>query len=308
MARSIGCPVSLPMAAAPPPGFLDEGYFGPDSMLRRVISETLVGLSAPRVLLMQAAHPVAFAGFFAHTGALDDPYERLNRTTLIMNTVGFGTRDAADRATGRVRRMHTRVKGELLEPAGRWPAGTPYAADDPGLLLWILATLADGGATVYKRWVGGLDRFELEELWQDYRVVGRLFGIPDSAMPASWLEFEDYWDGMLTDGSLHVTPQARELAIDIVMQPPVPLVARPLLELVNQVTIGSLPPVVREQYGFGWDPVRGATLAVAAEATKRLVHPFLPGPLRRIPVARKGLAAAKQEQAASLQDRANVAA
>jgi uncharacterized protein (DUF2236 family) len=266
------------MPASPPPGLLDDGYFGPDSMLRRVISETLVGLSAPRVLLMQAAHPVAFAGFFAHTGALDDPYERLNRTTLIMNTVGFGTREgrrprdgpgAADAYAG-PRRAHR---------AGREVAlGTPYAADDPDLLLWILATLADGGATVYRRWVGGLDRFELERLWQDYRVVGRLFGIPDDAMPASWLEFEDYWDGMLTDGSLHVTPQARELAIEIVMHPPLPLVARPLVELVNQVTIGSLPAVVREQYGFGWDPVRGAGLAVAAEATKRFVHPFLPWP------------------------------
>ena len=296
------------MPAAPHPGFLDEGYFGPESMLRRVISETLVGLSAPQVLLMQAAHPVAFAGFFAHTGALDDPYERLNRTTLIMNTVGFGTREAADRATGRVRRMHTRVKGELTEPAGRWPAGTPYAADDPGLLLWILATLADGGASVYQRWVGHLDRFELEALWQDYVVVGRLFGIPDADMPATWAEFEDYWATMLSDGSLHVTDEARDLAIRIVMQPPLPLVARPLLELVNQVTIGSLPPVVREQYGFGWDPVRGAALAVGAQATKRLLHPVLPGPLRHLPVARHGLAATKQQQAATLEDRANVAA
>lgn len=295
-------------ASAPPPGLIDQGYFGPESMLRRVISETLVGLSAPRVLLMQAAHPVAFAGFFAHTGALDDPYERLNRTTLIMNTVGFGTRAAADRATGRVRNMHTRVKGQLAEPAGRWPAGTPYAADDPGLLLWILATLADGGATVYRRWVGALDRFELEALWQDYRIVGRLFGIPDGDMPRSWLEFEDYWDGMLTDGSLHVTPQARELAIGIVMQPPVPLVARPLLELVNQVTIGSLPGSIREQYGFGWDPVRGAGLAVGAEWVKRVVRPLLPAQLRQLPVARNGLAVEKQEQAATLQDRANVAA
>ncbi len=296
-----------PMSPTPPPGLLDDGYFGPDSMLRRVISETLVGLSAPRVLLMQAAHPVAFAGFFAHTGALDDPYERLNRTTVIMNTVGFGTREAADRATGRVRNMHTRVKGELTEPAGRWPAGTPYAADDPSLLLWILATLADGGATVYRRWVGSLDRFELERLWQDYRIVGRLFGIPDDEMPASWLEFRDYWDGMLGGGSLQVTPQARRLAVEIVMHPPFPLAARPLVELVNQITIGGLPPTIREQYGFGWDPLRGAGLAVAAEATKRLVHPLLPGPLRHLSVARHGLAVEKQEQAATLRDRANVA-
>ena len=127
---------------------MHDGYFAPDSMLRRVISETLVGVSAPQVLLLQAAHPVAWAGFFAHTGALDAPQERLNRTALIMNTVAFGTREHADRATRRVRSMHGRVQGVLGEPAGRYPAGTPYSATDPALLLWILGTLAATAAQV----------------------------------------------------------------------------------------------------------------------------------------------------------------
>ena len=46
--------------------------FTDDSMLRRVHREWVVAFSGPRALLMQATHPVAFAGFFAHTGALDD--------------------------------------------------------------------------------------------------------------------------------------------------------------------------------------------------------------------------------------------
>jgi len=48
-----------------------EGYFTDDSMLRRVVSERVMVLAGGRTLLMQAAHPVAWAGFFAHTGALD---------------------------------------------------------------------------------------------------------------------------------------------------------------------------------------------------------------------------------------------
>ena len=43
-----------------------RSYFNDDSMLRRVIRETVVAFSTPRTLLMQAAHPVAFAGFFVH--------------------------------------------------------------------------------------------------------------------------------------------------------------------------------------------------------------------------------------------------
>jgi uncharacterized protein (DUF2236 family) len=281
--------------------------FPADAVLRRVVSETLVGLSAPRVLLMQAAHPVAFAGFFAHTGALDEPYERLNRTTLIMNTVAFGTAEHAARATARVRAMHTRVSGTLSEPAGPWPAGTPYSAEDPELLLWILATLADGGATTYRQWVGPLSHRDLDRLWQDYLVVGEHFGLPRSAAPASWTEFRDYWHGMLDGGRLFVTPQARELAIRIVLHPPLPVVARPLVEVVNQITIGSLPEQVRRLYGWSWDPLRGLALSASREAVRRLVRPLLPDPLARIGVARNGLSLSEQEQAAALRDRANVA-
>jgi uncharacterized protein (DUF2236 family) len=54
---------------------MPDSLFPEDSVLRRVIGQKVVGLSGPRALLMQAAHPVAFAGFFAHTGALDEPYE-----------------------------------------------------------------------------------------------------------------------------------------------------------------------------------------------------------------------------------------
>ena len=72
-----------------------ESYFTDDSMVRRVHREFVVGLAGPRTLLLQATHPVAFAGFFAHTGALDEPYERLARTAQVMDAITFGPRAAA---------------------------------------------------------------------------------------------------------------------------------------------------------------------------------------------------------------------
>src|SRR3954467_7396854 len=99
------------------------GVFRDDSVLRRVHREWVVAFSGPRALLMQAAHPVAFAGFFAHTGALDEPYERLSRTAEVMDTIAWDTRARAERATRRVRAMHSRVSGVLDRPAGPYPAG-----------------------------------------------------------------------------------------------------------------------------------------------------------------------------------------
>ena len=59
-----------------------RGYFTDESMLRRVHRERALALAGPRALLMQATHPVAFAGFFANTTSLTEPYERLARTAF----------------------------------------------------------------------------------------------------------------------------------------------------------------------------------------------------------------------------------
>lgn len=260
--------------------------FNDDSMLRRVIREQVVGLSGPRALLMQAAHPVAWAGFFAHTGAMDEPYERLSRTAEVLDLIAFGDKARAQKATRRVRAMHARVRGELAEPIGPYPAGTPYAADDPALLLWILATLADSAVVVYERYVARLTRAEKEALWADYRVVGREFGLADDEMPADWRAFRAYMAEMLGGDALHVSDDARELAVQIVMRPPVPLKVRPLLELANQITVGLLPRRLRREYGFRWDPVREVAVRTGAEYTKRVLVPLLPDRVRLVRSAR----------------------
>src|SRR3712207_2013525 len=138
-----------------------DGYFTDDSMPRNVVRERAVALSGSRALLVMAAHPVAWQGFFMHTDSHGDPYARLERTGHVMNTVAFGSREQADRVTRRVRAMHRKVRGRLREDAGRFPAGTPYRADDPELLLWILAALAESAMLVYRKYVRSLSRDEL---------------------------------------------------------------------------------------------------------------------------------------------------
>jgi uncharacterized protein (DUF2236 family) len=257
-----------------------SGYFTDESMIRRIHREHVVALSGARALLMQAAHPIAFAGFFMSTGALDRPYERLQRTARVIDTVFYGERSAADRATAAVRRVHSRMRGTLPEAVGKFPAGTPWAADDPALLLWILATLADSGARVYERYVRALQRAERDAYWADYRVVGSLFGLSGADMPADSRELEAYMHDMLSGDVLHVSEQARELAVEIVLRPAVPLTRRPMLELANFIIVGLLPAQIRRQYRLAWDPVRAVTLRVGAEYAKRLLMPVLPRQVR----------------------------
>ena len=124
---------------------------------------------------------------------------------------------------------------------------------------------------------------------QDYKVIGRLFGLRDCDLPATLAELDAYRRQMLDGDRLFVTDWARRHARRIVLDPPVPWAARPLLETVNFVTIALLPDQIRRQYGFSPlppVPVRKALVGVGAEYVKRAVMPFLPDQVRLVPSAR----------------------
>ena len=153
----------------------------------------------------------------------------------------------------------------------------------------MLFTLVDSALVVYRRYVRSLSRAEEAAFWEDYKVVGRLFGLARGDMPASLEDLDAYRVRMLEGDELLVTDWARRRARQIVLAPPVPLLARPLLETVNFVTIALLPDRIREQYGFSALPpvvMRKALVAGGADYIKRAVIPFLPGRLRLVPGAR----------------------
>src|SRR5215213_10698128 len=176
---------------------MPNGYFTDDSMLRIVHRERAVALSGPRARLMQRAHPLAVSGLLAHSTAIDEPYDRLARTAEVMSTIGFGEREDADRVTLHVRAMHRRVRGKLSQPSGAFPAGTPYRADQADLLMWVLFTLVDSALVVYQLYVDRLSDEEQAAYWEDYKVVGRLFGLRKADMPDTLDDLREYKREML---------------------------------------------------------------------------------------------------------------
>jgi uncharacterized protein (DUF2236 family) len=261
-----------------------------DSMIRRVQRERAVALAGPRALLMQAAHPLAVSGLLAHSEALEDPYVRLARTAEVLSVITFGSRVDADRVARRVRAMHRSVRGQQPAAVGRYPAGTAYRADDPALLMWILYTLVDSSALLYRVYVGRLSPAQHEQLWADYRVLGRLFGLRSAQMPATLSALEDYGEAMLSGDELCVGDWARRRAREIVLEPPVPNLARPLVETANFITIALLPERIRREYGFGSlapAPVRRALVNAGAVYIRRGLIPLLPAGLRQVPAARR---------------------
>ena len=258
-------------------------HFDDTSMLRTVHREQVMILAGGRALLLMAAHPVVFEGFFAATKAKSDPFARLERTAVVLGKITYGSKESADRATAFVRKMHRSATGTLPGRAGRFPAGTPYSAADPELLFWVWGSLIDSCLLVYERYVRPLSPEERQAYWDDQLRVGKMFGIPLKAMPARVDGLREYVDGVVASGDLFVTPDALDTAKNVILKPPLPPALAGLAELINQTSIGLLPPEVRSLYGFSWDPVRGVALRAGQEYLRRVAVPLAPSVVRHTP-------------------------
>jgi uncharacterized protein (DUF2236 family) len=260
----------------------ENGYFpAGESMLRKVHEERAVGLLyGQRALLMQATHPVAFTGLIGSTAGLDAPFKRLARTAQTMEAVYFGSREEADRVTARVRRMHSRVRGVTDRPAGPHPAGSPYAADRPDMLLWILACLADSALSLHRWFVGPLSRSQLDRYWADYLLAGELFGLDRSHAPATYREFRDWFTERLESPDLFVTDEAREIGRRVAFDLPLPTSRRAALPALNLAVTGTLPSRVRRMYRLPWSAAHDAAFRSLAIGS-RLSRPVVPPGLRR---------------------------
>jgi uncharacterized protein (DUF2236 family) len=261
---------------------MDEGYFPRgSSLLRQVQEERLVGLFyGQRALMIGALNPVNYAGTSQATGGRLAPFKRLARTARDFETVFFGTRAEADRVLAKVRRMHEQVVGVLAEPAGPYAAGTPYAANDPALLLWTVAVTADSALCFYELLVRRLTDWERDAFWQDYVRFGELFGMPRAVAPPTYAAFRAWWDEQLTGETMHLTDEARYMGRAAAFEIPMPAINQGAKRLHDLVMGGTIPPRVRELYGLDWTAAHAVAFS-AAVALLRGLRKVVPSQLMR---------------------------
>jgi uncharacterized protein (DUF2236 family) len=261
----------------------DDGYFPRgQSLLRRVHEEKAVGLLyGQRALCVGAVKPLNYVGTSEHTRSKLTPFRRITHTAAMFEAVYFGSRTEADRILGAVHAMHQRVVGQLPEDAGaHYPAGTPYAALEPELMLWTVAVIADSAIWFYEHLVRALHAHELETLWQEYIRFAELFQTPRAVLPPTYAAFRAWYEGQLSGPDLFLTDEARYMGHASAFQIPMSR-SRILAKRIHDlVMLGSLPPRVRELYGLPYTPAHAAGCA-AALATARLARPFVPAALKR---------------------------
>lgn len=261
----------------------DHAAAGPGSVSWKVNRDVVVVAGWGRAILLQLAHPSVAAGVHHHSsfrGSLTASFRRLHSTVGAMLALTFGGTEQMIAAAAGINAIHDRVRGRVS--AG---AGATYSAHDPELQQWVHATLLDSIPLAYARLVAPLTLVERNRYCTEAAIMEPLLGMPAGWLPRDSVELDAYMRGMLAGGTLTVTDTSRALS-QALLYPPRWRVAWPAFRVMQLLTIGTLPPAIRQAYGFEWHARDERALArwtTLLRTSRRLLPPIA----REWPMARR---------------------
>lgn len=228
-------------------------WFEPDSAIVRVHADASMFVGGIRALLLQTLHPAAMRAVSEHSGFRGDMWGRLNRTSRYLAVTTFGTIDDAQQSIDVVRSIHARVTGTM-------PDGTPYAASDPHLLMWVHVAEVDSFLLAHQ--VYGkepLDQAGRDEYVAQTGEVARRLGVVDPPTTEAQLR------AVLASyrPELRGSPEAREAVRFLLFKPPLPLAARVPYGVLMAAGIGLMPRWSRLPLRLPWLPVSERTVVRA---------------------------------------------
>lgn len=259
---------------------------GPDSLTWKHFGDWRGLLLGPWAGSLQNMHPQLGAAVEHHSIFFLERWQRLFRSLYPINGVVFDGDRAP--ATGRqVRDYHRGISG--VDAKGR-----KYNALDPGTFFWAHSTFVMSIAVVNEYWGKPLTDDEKEQLWTEGLQWYALYGMPMRDLPATWAEFQRYWDHMCesvlednkaTRGVLDLSELDKPPNMGWMPDPVWETVLRPVVQRVFiWMTVGMYDESVRRLLGYSWRPVDEVALRALGRVVRygwNLVPPQLRSQPRR---------------------------
>jgi uncharacterized protein (DUF2236 family) len=225
---------------------------------------------------MQVAHPQVAAGVDQHSDFRRHPIGRLRRTLNTTLAVVFADPGQARAAVRRIDRRHGPVRGTTAD-------GRAYEARDPGLLLWVQATLVLTSLRLYECVAGRMSAEDREAYWTEARPIAALLGIPMSSQPGSLADLERYERTML-ERTVRPDEVSRRVGRDVLH--PFSGLPTPFYWPSDALAAALVPPSLREPFGLRYR-LRERIFFALVVATARIARTVLPDRLTVVPQARR---------------------
>ena len=211
----------------------------PAVVMADFVAEQMLMLGAGSTVMYQLAMKGVGLGVAEHSTTLTRPVDRLRTTLTYVYVMTLGTEDERKEIARLVNRMHAGVRSP-----GR------YSAHDPELQLWVAATLARNGETLYERVFGPLDEASRERVYRDAWIFGTALQVKPDMWPQTRDDFETYWEESLT--RLEPDPIVQDYAHKLLDPKRTPFPARPVIWLQSLMTRGNLDPQTRAILALSW--------------------------------------------------------
>lgn len=262
-----------------------KGLFGPGSMFWEVNRHTLVYfLGAVQSVQMQLCHPWIAVAVYEHSKIMTDPRQRQRLTYIYLWSLIYGDLDMALNKAQALYKVHSRVKGQVGQNAGRHSASDAYDANEVNALLWVHVTAFYCRVKLYEQLVRPLTVTERDQFCREARLYAFCFGIPDASHPQSWQEVEDYVAAMAQSDTLGRTEAG--LKIRVFLEKSLPRRIRTALWTYLCV---SLPPRIRSLLDQPEASPENLARADKVRRRLRLLQRTLPKRLAYVPAYHEAL-------------------
>ncbi|GCA98312.1 hypothetical protein NCCNTM_19470 [Mycolicibacterium sp. NCC-Tsukiji] len=279
---------------------VDALPLGPDSLVWKYFGDNRMYLIGPRPAVLQNMLAQLGQGVLDHSVFFADTSARIKRSLPPIFRTVYESDDASSgsRAGTQVRDFHREIKGDM-------PDGSRYHALDPETYYWAHATFVEQVLYFADTFVKRLTDAEKEQIYLESKTWYRRYGVSDRPMPATYAEFEEYWDRMLNEVAVpHKTARYGVGYVTKGFPAPKgvnPAVWRVIAVVFNPVaaflTTGGLPPRARDLLELPWSDrqERAYQLFAAAWRTKPVnwLWDQLPMSVRYNSFAQQGYARAR---------------
>ncbi|MCR8896877.1 oxygenase MpaB family protein [Gordonia sp. GONU] len=199
-------------------------------------------------VVMQLGWPEVAYGVMeskVESGALTKhPWKRARTTGQYLAVAILGTDEEKAAFREAVNSAHRHVKSDANSPV-------KYNAFNRELQMWVAACLFVGIEDMHLLLHGQMTEDEAEEFYQSSKTLGTTLQVPDDMWPATRKDFDRYWN--LACQRIVIDDTTCDFLNDLVDLKMInPLIRLPFVSLLRFLTIGSLPPIYRDQLGLEW--------------------------------------------------------
>lgn len=262
---------------------------GPESSTWRDFGSYLFHLMLPQAFVLQSAHPIIDAAVTKDKKYKYDPWGRAKGSVKMLWPVVYSRPDKAIEMGIRLRELHREIKGVDKD-------GNKYHALDPEAYSWVHITGFDATLRMFEYFGGPVSREERARMFDEWKQMGTLLGIPDKYIPQTEDEYWKYFDYIIEERLIWGE------ALDDLMDPkfygnyPRPeelsKLPMPIFKLgmgimgwlMHKITVATLPQNFRRRFNVEYSKSDQRFFKVFAWAV-RTFYPLMPERMQYIPLA-----------------------